>query len=186
MRGWAGGLMNGSVSGVCQQICGVMYYGMLISSCPCLFFARSLLCRASATGDYCQFKLGHSVQCLHATKSAASTTTTQLNFHHHFAKQQSTTKNVWDNFYVLHKSRILERSSAYCMLPFISLKVYSCQKIRTTLRFSVTLDFYPGIRRVYMPTHTHTQMHTNTHPQPRCSFFVCYVTVSGSYFSSEC
>lgn len=39
-------------------------------------------------------------------KSAASTATTQLSFHHRFAKQQNATKNVWDNFYVLRKSKI--------------------------------------------------------------------------------
>lgn len=58
MRGRAGGLMNGSVSGACQQICGdVLWDAHFLLS---LFVLRSLLRRASATDNYRQFKLGHS------------------------------------------------------------------------------------------------------------------------------
>jgi len=168
--------MDGSVSGVCQQICSDVLWGvhflLSLSTLCSLFF------RAMATDKYHQFKLGHSTQCLHATRSAASTTTAQLNFS--VAKQQHTTEDVWKYSYVLHESRISERSWKRCTLPFISLKgtQLSEDKINT---------FYLAIHHGYTQTHikTHEHIHSRTHPKTHCSFFVYYITVSGSYFSSE-
>lgn len=37
---------------------------------------------------------------------------------------------------------------------------------------------------MYVDANTHTLTHTYTQQQPYCSFFVCYVTVSGSHFFS--
>ena len=126
------GLMNGSASWVCQQISADALWVARLLLCLCFLAPLKKKKRASAADNYRQFKPGQSAQLLRETKSAASTATTQLNFHHRLAKQQSTTKkNLGDNFNVPHKSRIPERSSGCCTAPFISLKAYSCQKIRT-------------------------------------------------------
>lgn len=147
--------MNDSVSRVCQQICGDALWDahFLLSAS-----VRSLLSGASATDDYHQFKLGHITLCVCVQQNQLPPPrTAQLNFHQHVAKQQRATKNVWDNFYVLPKSRISERSSVRCTLPFISLKAYSCQKIRTTLSDILSFLFLSGNTVcACMPTHTHT------------------------------
>lgn len=100
-------------------------------------------------------------------------------------KHHTHTKNVWDNFYVLHKSRIPERSSVCCTSPFISLKAYSCQKIRTTLLDILSLKFLSGNTScVHAHTHKHTHVRTPVHKF--AVFFLCYITVSGSHFFTEC
>lgn len=137
----------------------VMYYGMLIAAHFLLSLSvlRSLLRRASATDNYCQFKLGHSAQCLRAMKSAASTTTAQLNFHHRNKAPQKMSETT---FYVLHKYRIPERFSVCCTSPFIFLTAYSCQKIRTTLLDILSLLFLSG-NSSCVHAHTHTAAHAH-------------------------
>lgn len=155
----------------------VMYYGMLIAAHFLLSLSvlRSLLRKASATDNYFQFKLGHSAQCLHAMRSAASTTTAQLNFHHHFAKQQSATKNVDNFFHVLHKYRIPERISVCCTSPFISFTAYSCQKIRTTLLDILSLLFLSG-NTLCVYAHTHSSSRCTLIPIHNLTVVSLYVT----------
>lgn len=154
----------------CVSKSAVMYYGMLISSCPCLFFAHSSVGPQSRTII---------ISSSWDTALSVCMQRNQLPLHHNRTIKLSPShcqttkrhkimkKNVRDNFYVLHGSRIPQRSSLCCTSPFISLKAYSCLKIRTTLRYSVTFVFIWEYVVCTCPTcaHTHKQMRTNTHPQ---------------------
>lgn len=170
----AGGLINGSVSGVCQQICSEVLWDAHFL--PRLSVLRSLLHRASVMDNYRQFKLGHGTQCACNEISCLH--------HNHTIKLspslcQTTMchKNFTDNFYVLNKSRTPERSLERCTSPFTSLKAYSFRKI--TIGYPVTFVFIWGYD-VCACQHTNACTPIPIH---NLAFFVCYITVSGSYFS---
>lgn len=144
----------------CVSKSAVMYYGMFISSCPCLFFTGSSVGPQSRTviiSSSWDTALG---VCMQRNQLPPHHNhTIKLSLSHCQTTKCHKIKKIYmseTTFMCQHGSRIPQRSSLCCTSPFISLKAYSCWKIRTTLRYSVTFVFIWEYVCVYMP-------HMNTH-----------------------